>query len=104
MAVGSQCERTQPAQDEEAVERARHGTHRVLEEPQPFGSGRFDGDAVDGVRVAAEILRRRVEDDVGAEVDRSLDRRRANVWSPRRAGFAARAGVAAGRLRRRRCR
>ena len=73
-----QVERPQAAQDEEAVERSGHRAHRVLEEPQALGDGRVRGDrhAEDRVGVTGEVLRRRVEDDVGAVLERPLERRR----------------------------
>ena len=73
----AQVERPQPAQHEEAVERTGDGAHRVLEEAQPLGDGlvRGDGHAQDRVRVAGEVLRRGVEDDVGAVLQRPLERR-----------------------------
>ena len=67
----------QAAQDQEAVQRARHPAHRVLEEAEPLADRIVprDGDADDRVRVAAEVLRRRMEHDVGAEGQRVLERR-----------------------------
>ena len=78
VALDPQGERPQPAQDEEAVERPGHGAHRVLQEAQPLGEvvAVGDRDAADRVRVAGEVLRRGVEDDVRAERQRSLDGRR----------------------------
>ena len=78
VALDPEMERPQAAQDEEAVERPGHAAHRVLEEPQPLGDRVVarDGDAEDRVRVAGEVLRRRVEDDVGAERERVLEGRR----------------------------
>ena len=71
-------ERPQAAQDEEAVERAGDPAHRVLEEAEPLGDRVVAGDRdpEDRVRVAAEVLRRGVEHDVGAERERVLERRR----------------------------
>ena len=68
-------ERLQAAQDEPAVERARHGAERLLEEVEALRDRRVvrADEAADDVRVAAEVLRRRVEDDVGAEVERVLE-------------------------------
>ena len=37
VALDAEVERPEAAQDEEAVERAGHGAHRVLEEAQPLG-------------------------------------------------------------------
>jgi hypothetical protein len=78
VALGAQGERAQATQDQEAVEWTRHGPNRVLQEAQPLGHGRpaCDHDPVDRVGVAAEVLRGRVEDDVRAVIERSLDRRR----------------------------
>ena len=60
--------------------RAGPGTraHRVLEEPESLRDAVVAGDRdpVDGVRVAGQVLRRRVEDDVRAEPERLLQRRR----------------------------
>ena len=78
VALDPQRERPQPAQHEEAVERPGHGAHRVLEEAQPLGQvvAIGHGDPADGVRVAGEVLRRRVEHDVRAERQRALEGRR----------------------------
>ena len=78
VALDPEMERPQAAQHEEAVERPGHAAHRVLEEAQPLGDRVVirDRHAKDRVRVAGEVLRRRVEDDVGPEGERSLDRRR----------------------------
>src|SRR5436190_6506950 len=37
VALDAEVQCPQPTQDQEAVERARHAAHRVLEEPQPLG-------------------------------------------------------------------
>jgi hypothetical protein len=71
-------QRLQPAQDEPRVERAGDGPERLLEEEEPLGDRmvvRRDEPA-DHVGVAAEVLRRRVDDGVGAEVERVLEVRR----------------------------
>jgi hypothetical protein len=66
------------AQNEEAVERAGDRADRVLQEAEPLAQRRQpiaaadDGDAADHVRVAVEVLRRRVDDDVEAELERPL--------------------------------
>ena len=70
--------RLQPAQHEPRVERAGHGAERLLQEVEALGERvvvRRD-EAADDVAVAAEVLRRRVDDDVGAEVERLLQVRR----------------------------
>ena len=101
--IGPQGERPQAAQDEEAVERARA--------PRPSRSGGTAGarrplavrdrDPVDGVGMPAEVLRRRVEDDVGTEVDRPLDGRRGErVVDDDERRLAAGPGVAADASRR----
>jgi len=62
------------AEHEVAVERARHSTDRVLQEPHPLGDlGVVGGDEpADDVGVPAQILRDGVHDDVGAELERPL--------------------------------
>ena len=71
-------ERLQPAQDEPAVERAGDGAERLLEEDEALGDRRVvrRREATDEVGVAAEVLRQRVDDDVGAERERLLEVRR----------------------------
>src|SRR5262245_1947969 len=68
----------EPAQHEPAVERPRNGAERLLQEEQPLRHGRVvrGEEAADQVGVAAEVLRRRVQDDVGAERERLLQVRR----------------------------
>jgi hypothetical protein len=69
-----QVQGADPAVHEEAVEGRRHRADRVLHEPQPLvmlGRARDRG-AADDVGVAAEVLRRRVHDEVGAELERPL--------------------------------
>ena len=75
MALGAQGERAQAAQDEEAVERAGDGAQGVLEEAKPLGHLRAarDRDPADRVRVAGQVLRGRVEDDVRPEFERTLE-------------------------------
>ena len=71
-------ERLDPAQHEPGVERPRHGAERLLQEVEPLGERvvvRGD-EAADRVAVPAEILRRRVDDRVGAELERLLQVRR----------------------------
>ena len=71
-------ERLQPAQHEPAVERPRHRAERLLQEVEALGDRRVvrRDEAADDVGVAAEVLRRRVDDDVGAERERLLQVRR----------------------------
>ena len=67
-----------PAQDEPRVERPGHGAERLLQEVEALGERvvvRGD-EAADHVAVAAEVLRRRVHDRVGAELERLLEVRR----------------------------
>ena len=67
-------ERLDPAQDEPRVEGAGDGAERLLQEVEAFRQRvvvRRDEPA-DRVAVAAEVLRRRVDDDVGAELERLL--------------------------------
>ena len=67
-----------PRSTSQRVERPGHAAHRVLEELDPLGDGRVvhGREAADHVRVAAEVLGRRVDDDVGAELERALEVRR----------------------------
>ena len=78
VALHPESERLQAAQHEPGVERARHGAQRLLQERQPLGDRRVvrGDDAADDVAVAAEVLRRRVDDGVGAELERQLEVRR----------------------------
>ena len=71
-------ERLEPAEHQVAVERARHRADRVLQEPDALGDlGVVGGrEPADDVGVAAEVLRGRVHDDVGAELERPLQERR----------------------------
>ncbi len=68
-------ERLQPAQDEPAVERAGDGAERLLEEREALRDRVVvrREEAADDVGVAAEVLRRRVQDDVGSERERLLE-------------------------------
>ena len=63
-----------PTQDEPRVERARDRAERLLEEVEALGDRRVvrRQEAADHVRVSAQVLRRRVQDDVGAELERPL--------------------------------
>jgi hypothetical protein len=76
--LGPQRQRAEAAQREEAVLRPRNGAHRVLQEAEPAGQvvARRHDDAKDRVAVAGEVLRDGVEDDVRAERERPLERRR----------------------------
>ena len=67
-------ERLRAAQREEAVERRRDGADRVLQEARALAAARVarDREAADDVGVAADVLRRGVHDDVGAELERLL--------------------------------
>ena len=78
MPLGAKREGPQAAQDEEAILRARDGAHRVLQEAQLVGDvlARGDDHPDHRVAVAGEVLGGRVEDDVGAERERSLQGRR----------------------------
>ena len=71
-------ERLQAAGDEERIERARHRADRVLQESEPLGESVVarDRHPADHVRMTVEILRRRVHDDVEAELERPLHPRR----------------------------
>ena len=73
-----QRQRLDAAQDEPRVERAGHRAERVLQELQPLGDRRVvrADEAADDVGVAADVLRRRVDDDVGAVLERALQVRR----------------------------
>ena len=73
-----QRERLGAAQREEAVHRARHRAGGVLEEGEPLGQRvvAYADESADHVGVPAEVLRRRVHDDVGAERQRLLQVRR----------------------------
>ena len=93
-------ERLQPAQDEPAVERARAprratsaGSGAARRAPASF----VRDDAADHVGVAAEVLRRRVDDEVGAERERLLEVRRGEgvVDDEQRAGGVGGVGGAA---------
>jgi len=76
--LGPERERPEAAQDEEAVERAGYGAHRVLQETESFGElGTARGHhSIDRVGMAGQVFGRGMEGDVGAELDRPLDGRR----------------------------
>ena len=69
-----QVQRAQSAVHEEAVEGPGDGADGVLHELHALVGARVahDHGAADGVRVPAEVLRRRVHDGVGAELQRAL--------------------------------
>ncbi len=69
-----QRQRLDSAQHEPAVERPGNGPERLLQERQALGDGRIVGgdEAADDIGVPAEVFRRRVDDDVGAELERLL--------------------------------
>src|SRR5207249_11445930 len=68
-------ERFDSPQHEPAVQRARDGPKGLLEEEEPFRDRWIvrRGEAADDVRVSAEVLGRRVHDDVRAELERPLE-------------------------------
>ena len=67
-------ERLDSPQDEETIHRPRHGADGVLEEGQPGGDLGIahDDRSTDDVRVSAEVLGRRVDDQVGSKLERPL--------------------------------
>jgi len=69
---------SQSAQGQEGIERRTGQAERIAPPTQPFqqGLGLGDGRAANDVAVPVDILRRRVDDDVGAMLDRPLKRRR----------------------------
>ena len=71
-------ERLQAAQHEPRVERPGHGAERLLQEVETLGERVVvrRHEAADDVAVTAEVLRRRVHDEVGAELERLLQVRR----------------------------
>ena len=89
-------QRLQAAQHEPGVERPRHRPERLLQEAQALGDRRVvrRREPADHVGVAAEVLRRRVHDDVGAELERLLQVRRRErvVDDEQRAGGVRRVG------------
>ena len=68
-------ERLGAAQHQEAVERRLAAAQRVLEEREAGAQVRIAADdgAADDVGVAVQVLRRRVDDQVGAEIERALE-------------------------------
>ena len=78
------------AQREVAVQRAGHGADRVLQEASRSARASFVTSApADQVGVAAEVLRRRVHDDVGAELERALQVRASRRCCRRRTSAPA---------------
>jgi hypothetical protein len=78
MTFHTHCQRLCTAQCEIAIERCRHRTGRVLREAQPFCDVVVvnGNEAADNIAVAAEVLRRRVNHDVGTKRERLLQIRR----------------------------
>ena len=73
------CSVFRPRQGEEAVERALHRADRVLQERDLLGEFGVVADhehAADHVRMAVEVFRRRMHDQVGAVFEQALQRRR----------------------------
>ena len=78
VAVHPHRERLHAAEHEPRVERSGHRAERLLQEREPLRDRVVvrREEAADDVRVPADVLRRRVEDDVGAERERLLEVRR----------------------------
>ena len=73
VAVHAQLQGLDPAHDLERRQRRHHRAGHVLQPLQADGGhvlGRSGGEAGDEIAVAAEILGRRMDDDVGAQLDR----------------------------------
>ena len=72
MAIHAHAQCLEPAQHEVAIEGRRHRTRCVLEEPELLGPQVVveREESTDHIGVTAEVLRRRVHDDVGAFVQR----------------------------------
>jgi hypothetical protein len=85
------CQRLDPAEHEPAVERSGHGAEGFLQEREPFRDGWIvrRREAANDVGVAAEILRRRMDDDVRAELNGRWRNGVANVLSTTRIAPAA---------------
>jgi hypothetical protein len=101
VALDAEVERPEAAEHEEAVKRAGHRAHRVLQEPQPLADRRVTGhrDPEDRVGVTPEVLRRGMEGDIGTELEGVLEgRRREGIVDDQiRAGPAGLVGVIADR-------
>ena len=78
VALHPQLERLEPPKREPTVERRRDRAGRILQELHRLEDGRVPGEhgALHEIRMAAEILRHAVHDDVGAERERLLEERR----------------------------
>ena len=78
VALHAQGQGLDAAQGQEAVLRSRHGTGRVLHQPEPGGQLLVVGTdhAEDHVRVAGQVFGGRVHDDVDAGIARVLQVRR----------------------------
>ena len=74
----AQVQRLGAAEREPRIERTGHGAGGIVDELQPRGEVVVaqHGDAADHVAVSVQILRRRVVDDVRAELERPLEERR----------------------------
>ena len=71
----AEVQRLRAAERKPGVERPGDGAGGVVNELEPLGEPvvAHDGAAADHVAVPVQILRRRVEDDVGAELERTLE-------------------------------
>jgi hypothetical protein len=78
MAVHAHCQGLDASQHKEAIERARYCAHRVLKERQSLVqlSRSHHNRAPNYVGVAAEILGRRMDDDICTQLERPLQIRR----------------------------
>ena len=102
MLAHAQRQRFGAAQCQPAVEWTRDGARRILDKAEPFGDIVAPGDehAADHIRVPVQVLRRRVQNDVGAELERLLEVRRGegvvdDEQRPRLAGDRASRGEVA---------
>ncbi|MNH25045.1 hypothetical protein D3C79_850110 [compost metagenome] len=78
VALHAQCQGLYAAQGEESVERPGDSTHRVLQKAQALGQLEVlpdHRDAADHVGVAVQILGRRVQHDIEAQFQRTLNPR-----------------------------
>ena len=77
VALHADGQRLHAAEDEPAVERSRHRAEGLLQEPEALGDGRIvgRGEPADHVGMPAEVLRGRVDDDVGAQLVGALEKR-----------------------------
>ena len=78
MALHPERQRLETALDQVAIQRPGHGPDGVLQKRQPRGEAAVvgRGKAAHHVRVPAQVLGRRMDDDVGAEAKRLLQPRR----------------------------